>query len=344
MPLLRSLGMPFHLTTLLFVGISSALLTLIESAGAGVLGLLPALLLVSWLFKYGFVVLEHTAEGMSEPPVASAEMLSPMELRPWLIVLLAGVVFLVVRAVGGIGGGIITGVALLLLPAIVGVLGTSSSPLECVHPLTLARVLRGLGSGYLLVLVLLSLLALLDRVVFQAQVSEFVRCAVLELSVLLGFSFIGGMIHARRLELGFLPRSSPERRQAALDRDYAARRQKVLDDAFTLVRARQYRNSAQPVRAWLEACDAGQVADDVHHLLGGALQWPEGRGADAVAQAVIGWLVEQRRFALALQSLDLVLKSAPSFELETASQREQLARFAASNGRPKFAQSLQAKD
>ena len=42
-----------------------------------------ALLVVSWFFKYGFVLLDQVADGVNEPPVLSYEMLNPAnESRP----------------------------------------------------------------------------------------------------------------------------------------------------------------------------------------------------------------------------------------------------------------------
>lgn len=350
MTLLRSLGMPFHLTGLMFVGFSSVLLALLDWAAKisplGVLGplcLVPAFLLISWLFKYSFVLLEATADGMHAPPVVTVEMLSPLEATPWILALFSAMVYFGIRRVGGVAGEILTGCAVSLLPVMVGVLGASGRIAETFNPLTWLRVLRGLGIYYLLILLFVALLAMLVRLLFKAQVGGFVRYALLEFSIMTIFSLIGGTIYARRLELGHQPRASPERIQAVVDCDYEKRRQKVLDEAFTLVRARQYRNTSQPLRAWLDAADEQHLSEDVRHLISTALQWSEARGGETVAQAVIGWLIENHQLPLALQSLDLVLKTDPTFVLESDAQTQSLARFAAANGRPKFAQALQPK-
>ena len=50
---------------------------------AGLLGIPLAVILVSWFFKYCFVLLDAIVAGEEEPPVLSAEMVNPVsEQRP----------------------------------------------------------------------------------------------------------------------------------------------------------------------------------------------------------------------------------------------------------------------
>src|SRR6187549_2083944 len=79
---LRVLLVPFHPTNLVMVGIFSVLFTFLLSGG--MFGIFGALFLQIWVFKYCYVVVEHLADGASEPPVMDTEMLSPLEFRPWI--------------------------------------------------------------------------------------------------------------------------------------------------------------------------------------------------------------------------------------------------------------------
>jgi hypothetical protein len=142
------------------------------------------------------------------------------------------------------------------------------------------------------------------------------------------------------VELGFEPRSSPERRQAVAERDYAVRLQKMLDDVFTLIRARQYRNASGPLCAWLAAAAPARLADDAIAMIATSQQWPEKRGSETVADCVLDWLIANQRLALALQLLDRVLTTDPGFVLQSPAHAQLLAEFAARNGRPRFAAAL----
>src|SRR5580704_11903486 len=50
---------------------------------AGVLGIPLALILISWFFKYAYILFDHTARGFDEPPVLDIQMMNPVdEQRP----------------------------------------------------------------------------------------------------------------------------------------------------------------------------------------------------------------------------------------------------------------------
>ncbi len=80
---LRVLLVPFHPTNLLMVGIFSVLLTFCLSARHLRRCTRRAFLQI-WVFKYCYVLIEHLADGATEPPVMDTDMLSPFEMRPWI--------------------------------------------------------------------------------------------------------------------------------------------------------------------------------------------------------------------------------------------------------------------
>src|SRR5260221_14683176 len=118
--------MPFHLTSLLFVGLVATLLTLLWSVAGSTLvlvALVGTFFLVSWLNKYAFAHLEQAAHGVSEAPVASVEMLGPFGgVRPWVHPVLAVGLLLLMSVVQTQGRATAGSAALLLFPASVGVL------------------------------------------------------------------------------------------------------------------------------------------------------------------------------------------------------------------------------
>jgi hypothetical protein len=84
---------PWRLASILFIAISSTLLAFFQ--GKGVVGIVGSYFLLSWLFKYAFVMLEHVASGRPDAPVVSAEMLGPFEQRPLILVAWCSVLYVI---------------------------------------------------------------------------------------------------------------------------------------------------------------------------------------------------------------------------------------------------------
>src|SRR5260370_32762116 len=63
------------------------------AAKAGLLGIPLALILLSWLFKYAYVLFDHVVRGVDEPPALDIAMMNPVsEQRPIAqIIILAAV-------------------------------------------------------------------------------------------------------------------------------------------------------------------------------------------------------------------------------------------------------------
>jgi hypothetical protein len=80
----RYLGIPLRMAPLLLIGTFSVLL--IVAAKAGLFGIPLGLIILSWFTKYSFVLMDHLAEGVVEPPVLSIEMVNPLsEQRPMIM-------------------------------------------------------------------------------------------------------------------------------------------------------------------------------------------------------------------------------------------------------------------
>src|SRR5262245_1870212 len=119
--------------------IASFALGLTLAAKAGLLGIPLALILLSWYFKYAYVVLDTTMRGFDEPPVRSVEMVNPAsEQRPLGQLLIILVFYAGTRAaeplIGSVAVSVLRAAALILLPACVAVLGVSRSVFEAVNP------------------------------------------------------------------------------------------------------------------------------------------------------------------------------------------------------------------
>jgi hypothetical protein len=122
METLKYLLIPLRGAALVLIVTFSFLLLI--AAHGGLLGLPLALLVVSWFFKYGFVLLDQVADGVNEPPVLSYEMLNPAnESRPLGLLFVVAVFYVGTEALRpSLGSDLVTvlrAVGLLLVPAII---------------------------------------------------------------------------------------------------------------------------------------------------------------------------------------------------------------------------------
>jgi len=64
---------------------------LVLAGRAGLIGIPMALLVISWFFKYAYILFDHTVRGFDEPPTLDIQMVNPVnEQRPLGQVLILG--------------------------------------------------------------------------------------------------------------------------------------------------------------------------------------------------------------------------------------------------------------
>jgi hypothetical protein len=339
MMILRVLAMPFQLTSLLFVGISAVLLTVLFTFGSllSVLVVLGSYVLLSWLNKYAFAILEQTANGATVMPVASTEMLDPFsDRRSWVHPLLALALWWAIRSIPGLSVPVIV-LAVAIAPASISSLAMSHNPLETLNPLSWWRVLRGLGGYYPLLVLACVIAAGLVYGLVLLPLWHPVQYAGMALVLLCLYALIGGVLHERRLQLGFEPRHSPERVAQRLDSERLARRQQMIDAVYTPVRVADYARAALPLQQWFANVDEKHLAGDIDAVIAQASVWPERRGLATVARTLISHLLVNRKPTMAVDIADAVLKQIPDFALGTEAETIVLAQSAKLTGRRRLA-------
>jgi hypothetical protein len=343
MTLLRALSMPFHLTSLLFVGVVATFLAvLLNASGPMILiALIGTFILVSWLNKYAFAQLEQAANGVSDAPVASLEMLGPFGgLRPWVHPVLArGVLFLM--SVVSTPGRVVTGVAaLLLFPASLGALAMTHRLIDAINPLALWRVIAGMGGTYLLLVAAVAIVVVCGAGMQAMPVWAVIRYAVLALLLLCLYTLIGGAIFIRRLELEFEPRVSPERSAEKSEAEYARHRQAMMDEVYSVVKARDGARAGEVLARWLVESGEQNLHADVPTILGQAMQFPERRGLATVARTLISHLVQVKRLSLALTVMETVSAVAADFTPASEAEVVALANYAVPAGKRSLARTM----
>jgi hypothetical protein len=338
MDLLRVLLVPFRPTSLLLVGIFSLLLTFCLSAGF--YGLFAAMFLLIWVFKYCYVLIEHLADGASEPPVMDVDMLSPFETRPWIqVALLFGAAWVCYR-IGG-HAGLTLGIALVaVFPATVAILGFGESPLQAVNPVTWFRVMRGLGPYYLGLLLALVVFGAIAWLLGRLPLWTLVEYTILLWCVVAFYSLVGACIFVRRRQLGYEPSRSPERKAAREEVERVKLRAKMVDDVFQLVRIGKHVDATAPLAKWLRETEAEHAAKDAYHLAEQALKWETPAALNPIGSTLIRHLMRFGRPDAALAVFEIIRTRAPNFTMDSVNDLRTLAEYAESMGREALAQSM----
>jgi hypothetical protein len=280
------------------------------------------------------------ANGAREMPVPSLEMLSPLHVRPMVLLGLSALVYVVAVLVGGAIGAAATLVWLILLPASIGVAATNGEVVEAFNPVFLARTARGLGVYYPIILLLIGCYAGALAGLSRTSVPAVVQNAVFEFAVLSSFCAIGAVIHERRLQLGFEPRVSPEKTAELEDRVRVQARDRIVQEIFGYVRAGAYPQVREAVTRLLNEGDRDCLPDDVRAILTQAPRWENPRGLAVVGKCMILDLVRLRRAQLGLETYRAVVAHDPDFTLDSEESALALAHQASGAGEPRLAHSI----
>lgn len=276
MNLLRALALPFQFTSLLFAGVLACLLALVASVSPVLLPprLFGLYLLLSWLNKYAFALLDHAANGHHDAPVASVELLGPWgDLRAWVHPTLAGLLALACWFwMPGQGAGV-GAAALMLWPASVAGLAITHELRDALDPRALWRNATGLGHAYGFALAGLAAAGILGLLLGSSSLPSALRYFGLALLWFALHALMGGVIFDRRHQLGFEPARSPERTQARRDAERQRRFQRMVDQLFSACRARNADAARRELQEWFAPLDPIDFALDRRELLARAEGW-----------------------------------------------------------------------
>jgi hypothetical protein len=334
----RILLVPFHATNLVMVGIFAALLTFCLWAGSW--GWFAAWFLQVWVFKYCYVLIQHLADGATEPPVMDTDMLSPGEVRPWIQAALLSIGGWGCYAIGGATGIVLAIVLLALLPATVAILGFGEAPWQAVNPATLLRVIRGLGPYYLLMLLALAICGLVAWLLVRVDWWGLIENSIALWFEVAFFSFVGTSIYLRRKQLGYEPSKSPERTAARNERERLQLRARMIDDVFQLVRIGKHVDATAPLAKWMRDLDAEHVSKDAYYVAEQAIKWETPAALNPIGSTLIRHLMRFGRPDAALAVFEILRTRAPNFTMDSADDLRTLADYAEHKGRESLAQTM----
>lgn len=349
MDLLKVLAMPFQMASVMFVALSSLLLAWSTSLGGTflVLGIFQYWLMLLWLVNYALRLIDDAANGVREAAAASYEMLANpfLDLRGMVHPVLAGAAGITywIKPEWPVAPALVA--AALLFPASIGACAMSGRTRDALNPAAMWNVVRGLGPWYLVLMALVAGCAfagvlLVRGTVFSAIGSRALMFFVLQMLVLVVYAGIGGTLYLRRLQLGFEPRISPERKEQQLHNERVRHRQAFLDGLYHDVRVRQAARATSKVSDWLAAQPTDALAGDLAALLEAGREWNEPREFPRLLRGLLPVLLKLRQPALAMNAAAAGLSASASFSPADEATAVALVSYALQTGRRRAAAQL----
>ena len=338
------LSMPLRTTGLILIAVLSVVLLI--AVRAGFTGILLALVSSVALIKYAYVLLERVANGASEPPVMSFEMVSPFEgieslVHLVLAILTAGAA-IHLRAVGesGWAAALCVGV-LVVLPASIGALGLTGNALQAFNPRKLWAIVRELGVAYAAILAVALGYGVALTLVVEWDVPTLLVTAFGMFAWLSTYAFIGGALYEARDGLGHEPTHSPERRDGRIGRELERERLRLFDTIYAEARGGNLAGAWKTLLGELEQRRFDpQLCDWFLERLSAVTDNPPANAlANRLArEAITRWLDNDNGRVVRL-ARDRVLMD-PRFRPRSAAETLRVASLARLGGDPALAQAL----
>ena len=317
---------------------------LFMAAKASLVGIPLALLVTSWFFKYAYILFDHTVRGFDEPPTLDIQMMNPIdEQRPLAQVVILGIIsYAVYQTYDHFGPGAAVGLAiacLFFLPASVAILGLESNILKAAYPVYWFNLVRGLGILYGAVLLVIVAYALGLRLLWAFDLWLPVEVVIGMFAVLSVFSFLGGALYERRHELNLETWVSPERTATLENQQTQRENDKVVHEAYGLMRADSHIKSFQMLEDWLKS--HGNTPEDYRWLCERTLSWDDPRYVTRLSEELVARLLTLKRTGEALDVVTQRLDLDPKFRPKSAADTLAIAQLAArGGGAPRLARIL----
>ncbi len=333
---LHYLAYPANGASLILIAFTSILFSIGWSTPA--FGAPLMIIMLTWLLKFGLVMVEHIVYQVIGKPVLAIEMLNPVEQKRSLVLLvLVGVfvfgIFAVRRVLGNTGGALVALVAVTLLPAAVAVQTLSDSARSGLDIRKWFAVIRWLNFEYLRIVLCIALVWLLAVILVLGPPNKilplFVRVALIMFGWLSVHALLGGAIlelrlakpddmPIERMELEVSPEEIERRREHQLDTIYGEWRGGARKNAWqTLLR---------------RVAEAEDPIGELRWLHERIVRWEDPTLSCQIVQELVPRLVAIERYGEAIAITREQLAADAEFRPKTADETLRLARLARDGG------------
>jgi hypothetical protein len=299
------------------------------------MGIPMALILISWFFKYAYILFDHTVRGFDEPPVLDIQMVNPLnEQRPLAQLVILGLIYvalaLVQRTMGAAAAVVLAGLAGLFLPASVAVLGLEGNLIKAAYPVAWVRIAIGLGPMYIIILAIIAGYALLIGLLAGWELPLTVQIATIMFCFLSAFSVLGGALYERRHELGLETYVSPERTEERRRLDELRQSDREVAEAYGQMRAGSHTLAWEQLQAWLRS--RSYAPEDYKWLCARVANWGDSRYVTRLTEDYVDRLLTFKRNGEALDVVAARLVDDSNFRPKSAAATLQVARLGVAAG------------
>jgi hypothetical protein len=314
------------------------LLRLAEAAG--LFGLLLRLLVTLSLFRYGYAILRHVANGWNHFPPPDVESTNPFgQFTVVMHAVLFGTLLYLLGNTPFVDGmlrwAMLAAVA-AVFPASAAIMAMTRNAGAALNPAAVAGLMSDLGADYLKLLVVSLLLSTFTA--FTSDVPWYVGIVAEMASVwasLALFLATGATLRAHRAELDLMQGLDDAEQRAEQDRQQHW--QKVLDRAYASVRSRLHAQGYRTVKELLES--EGDSLEIYQWTFNGMLAWDDPRHAAMLGERFAARLWQAGRKIDALELAQRCRKLSSSF-VPPAAFTAELAAYARELGRHRLADDL----
>ena len=330
------LARAFSLSSVLFVVPAGALMAWALKVGG--FGIPLLLIMLTWFFRYGLLMLEHVAWDGKGSPVLEVHMLNPIEqTKSGILLFITGVFFAIYYGaqywLGKFAGAIVGLLAVGLLPAISAVQVAKDRALQALDPRDWFHLLRWMKTDYLLVLACILVYWLGAYVLLITPLGDYVPLFVEIVLLMFGWlavqALLGGAIRERRISD---PDDSPvERHETEVsDEEIEKQRERKIDRIYGEWRSGAQTNAWQTLMREVE--ESGDPIAELHWLLERIARWNEPRLLNRIVQELVPRLIALSRFSDALALTRQRLAADPGYRPVSATETLRIVRIARDGG------------
>lgn len=315
------------------------LLTL--AGAAGVLGILLRIMITVSMYRYGYAVLRHIANGWNHFPPPDLESTNPFgDLTVVFHGALFGTLLYFLATTPLLDDPLrflLLVVVATVFPASAGIMAMTRNPAAALNSVAIASLIGELGVDYVKLLVVVLLLAMLMAFASDASwyVGVFVEMAGVW-TLLALFLATGATLRAHRSELGLVEGlDDAEQRNR---RELEAQWRKAIDRAYASVRSGLTPEAYRTIKDLIRS--EGDSLEIYQWTFNAMLEWDEPRHAALLGERFAARLWQAGRKFDALELAERCRKLSPSF-VPPASFTAELAKYARELGRHRLADDLE---
>jgi hypothetical protein len=339
--IVRYMAVPLRIAPLLLIVFFSVLMML--AIKATLFGIALGIFLLSGFFKYSFVLLDQLADGRTDPPVLSIEMMNPIgESRSLPVLIFVVAVFFASNAAvywfGSLLSVVVGVLVLAVLIAIIAVQGATGSLAQSLNPVRSWRLILRLRGDYVLVLACAFTLCAITGLARSVGFPLILQIALFMYAWLALFSLIGGLLYERRVELGLDDAYDVETIGSDDGAELERARQQTIDRVYAEWRGGSHKNAWQSVASYL--AQSAEPLAELRWLYERTKAWPDQRLPNRLAQEMLPRLLAERRSGEALDTLRERLRSSADFRPLASADLVHLVQLARDAGDRRVARDL----